>query len=156
LKLTNGTSERIVPVEEFFVGPEKTVLRNGELLREIRLNDPPACSRAVYIKHTLRRSMEIAIVGVAAMITADPTKQICEDIRIAFGAVAPMPVRARQAEAVIKGKKVDNDLIDRVAWAATREIRPISDFRSSAEYRREMATVLTRRAIVQAWEKAIS
>jgi carbon-monoxide dehydrogenase medium subunit len=156
LKLTDGAAERIVPVEEFFVGPKKTILRNGELLREVYIDDAPACSGAVYIKHTLRRAMEIAVVGVAVMISADSKRRNCENIKIAYGAVAPTPVRAREAEAIVKGKQIDNNVADEAGRAAVNEIKPISDFRSSAEYRRELVKILTSRAIMEAWQKAIS
>jgi carbon-monoxide dehydrogenase medium subunit len=76
--------------------------------------------------------------------------ELCRDIRIVLGAVAPTPLRARQAEQVVRGQAVDNDLITAAAQAAMAEARPISDVRGSAEYRREMVRVLTGRAITQA------
>ncbi len=154
LKLVNAKGERIIPLTEFFVGPEETVLDDGELLAEIQVSTPAVNSGGVYIKHTLRRALDLAIVGVAAMVTLDSAKGVCQDICIALGAVAPTPVRAGSAESIIKGKSFDETLIGRAAQAAAETARPISDIRSSADYRSEMVSVLTRRAISQAWEKA--
>ena len=92
--------------------------------------------------------MDLAIVGVAVVVVADDG--ICSDIRIALGAVAPTPIRARQAENIVRGQKLSEELIERAAWRAAEECRPISDHRASAEYRREMVKVLTKRAINQA------
>jgi len=92
--------------------------------------------------------MDLAMVGVAVVVVADDG--ICSDIRIALGAVAPTPIRARQAENIVRGQKLSEELIERTAWRAAEECRPISDHRASAEYRREMVKVLTKRAINQA------
>jgi aerobic carbon-monoxide dehydrogenase medium subunit len=96
---------------------------------------------------TVRHAMELAMVGVAVQIVMD--KDVCKDIKLALGAVSPVPLRARNAEAMIKGKTLDNDLIDKAAIAASQECSPISDVRASADYRREMVKVLTKRAITE-------
>jgi carbon-monoxide dehydrogenase medium subunit len=90
--------------------------------------------------------MELATVGVAVTLTEG------SDVRIVLGAVAPTPIRARKAEALLRGKKIDCELIERAAQAALEEARPISNVRASAEYRREMVRVLTRRALTQAMD----
>ena len=156
VKLTSATGERIIPLEEFFAGPSETVLGDGELLVEIQVPNPPAHSGGGYIKHTLRRALDLALVGVAVIIVLDSANGACKDIKIALGAVAPTPIRASKAESIIKGKNLEVKLIDQVAQAAAEEARPISDIRGSAEYRREMVRVLTRRAVRQAWETAKS
>ena len=92
--------------------------------------------------------MDLAIVGVAVVVTVEDG--ICNDIRIALGAVAPTPIRARRAEGIIKGQKLSDEVIERAARVAAEECRPISDHRASAEYRIEMVKVLTKRAINQA------
>ena len=154
LKLVSPAGERIIPVEEFFTGPDETVLGDGELLVEIQVPNPPPHSVGVYIKHTLRRALDLALVGVAVMVTLDSDVRSCQDIKIALGAVAPTPIRANKAESILKGKSFKDILVERVAQVAAEEARPISDIRASAEYRREMVRVLTRRAVSQAWEKA--
>jgi CO/xanthine dehydrogenase FAD-binding subunit len=148
LKLTSQSGERIVNIDDFFTGPNETCLTDEEILQEIQVSSLPPRSRGRYLKLTPRRSMDLAMVGVAVVVVADDG--ICSDIRIALGAVAPTPIRARQAENIVKGQKLSEDLIKRAAWRAAEECRPISDHRASAEYRREMVKVLTKRAINQA------
>jgi carbon-monoxide dehydrogenase medium subunit len=147
LKLAGPKSERTVNIEEFFTGPSETVL-NGEILREIHIPSLPSNGRGKYLKLTPRSSMDLAIVGVAAVIIVDCG--VCNDIRIALGAVAPTPMRARVAEGILRGQKLTRELIDEAAKHASRECRPINDHRASAEYRCEMVRVLTKRAIEQA------
>lgn len=148
LKLISQQGERIVPIEDFFTGPNETVLTDEELLVEIQTPNLPPNSREIYFKVTPRRSMDLAVVGVAAVVI--PEDGVCKDIRIALGAVAPTPLRVKKAEAVIRGQRFSDDLIGRVANTAVEESRPIDDHRASAEYRREMVKVLVMRAINQA------
>jgi carbon-monoxide dehydrogenase medium subunit len=88
--------------------------------------------------------MELATVGVAVTLTPG------SDVRIVLGAVAPTPIRAKAAEALLRGREIEPALIERAAQAAVEESRPISNVRASAEYRREMVGVLTRRALHRA------
>jgi carbon-monoxide dehydrogenase medium subunit len=148
LKLISQKGERIVGIEDFFTGPNQTTLSNDEILEEIHIPHPPPNSQGIYLKLTPRRAMDLAIVGVAAVVTAQDG--VCKDIRIALGAVAPTPVRAKKAEAVLKGQKFDDNLIEKAARTAAGEARPIDDHRASAEYRRDMVEVLVKRAIKQA------
>jgi carbon-monoxide dehydrogenase medium subunit len=151
LKLTSQKGERIVNVQDFFAGPNETVLTEEEILQEIHVPNLPPHSRGRYLKLTPRRSMDLAIVGVAAVVVAEDG--ICNDIRIALGAVAPTPIRARRAEDIIRGQKLSDEVIERAAQIAAEECHPISDHRASAEYRCDMVEVLTRQAIQQAVKK---
>jgi len=148
LKLISPRGERTVSIEDFFTGPNRTVLADDELLEEIQIPDMPPKSRGTYLKLAPRRAMDLAIVGVAAVVT--PEDSICKDIRLALGAVAPTPIRAKEAEAIIKGHRFDDGLIEEAASAAAGQSRPISDHRASADYRRDMVKVLVKRAIEQA------
>jgi len=143
-KIVGPDGERVVPLEDFFAGPGETGLKKGELLVEIQVPPMPPDTKAVYLKHAIRGSIDLAIVGVAAIVTLEPDSGICKDIKIVLGAVAPTPMRARQAEEIIKGKKIDDALIDKCAQVASDESRPITDVRASAEYRKEMVRVFTR------------
>lgn len=145
-KIHGLEGERTVALEEFFTGPGKTVLAAGELVTEIVVPPPAPGTGKVYLKHGRRKAMELATVGVAVTLNSD--------IRIVLGAVAPTPIRARDAEALLRGKDLDDALIEQAAEAAMREARPISNVRASAEYRREMVKVLTRRALAQALRAA--
>lgn len=156
LTLAGTGGERKLPIDDFFLGPEKTVLQEGELLTEIQIPPLPEHSGGVYIKHTVRSALELAIVGVAAVVVPDVNSENIRGARIALGAVAPTPMRAKKAEAILKGTRFDNKRIVQAAQAAANEAQPISDIRGSAEYRREMVETLTERAIHQAWEMAKS
>ena len=148
LKLISRKGERTVGIEDFFTGPSQTALADDEILQEIHIPHPPPNSKGVYLKLTPRRAMDLAIVGVAAVVIAEDG--VCKDIRIALGAVAPTPIRAKDAEAILKGQKLDDKLIEKAALAAAGQSKPIDDHRASAEYRRDMVEVLVRRAIKQA------
>ena len=148
LKLISQNGPRIVNIDDFFTGPSQTAIAKEEILQEIHIPHPPPTSRGVYLKLTPRRAMDLAIVGVAVVVTAQDG--LCQDIRIALGAVAPTPIRARKAEAVLAGQKLDDDVIGKAALTAAAEARPIDDHRASAEYRRDMVAVLVKRAIKQA------
>jgi carbon-monoxide dehydrogenase medium subunit len=148
LKLVSQKTERIVNIEDFFTGPNETVLTDAEILQEIQIPTPPPKNKGVYLKLTPRRAMDLAIVGVAVLVIPDGASG--KDIRIALGAVAPTPIRAKQAEATIRGQRLSGKLIERAAEIAAAESSPIDDHRASAEYRREMVKVLTKRAINQA------
>lgn len=155
-KIIGPRGGRRIPLEDFFAGPGRTALRRGELLSEIYVPLPGPGTGSVYIKLGVRRAMDIAIVGVAALITLDPRDRTCRLARIALGAVAPTPIRAFKAEELLAGKALDDDLIERAAALASRAAKPITDVRASADYRREMVEVLTRRALKTALREAES
>jgi len=143
LRIRGAGGERMLELEDFFLGPGKTLLEPGDVVTEIIVPPPAAGTRKVYLKHGRRKAMELATVGVA--VTHVPGAET----RIVLGAVAPTPLRARQAEELLRGKRLTEDLIAEAAQAAVAESRPISNVRASAEYRREMVGVLTRRALEQ-------
>lgn len=150
VKLVSAEGERTIPVEEFFVGPGETALSAGEILSEIQIPSLPPHAAAVYLKLPARSAVDIAAIGVAVLVILDSKNQTCTDARIVLGAVAPTPMRAKRAEEVIRGRKVEHDLICKVSEVASQESRPISDVRSSADYRKHMVNVLTKQAISQA------
>jgi carbon-monoxide dehydrogenase medium subunit len=144
--------ERLVVLEEFFTGSGRTILQPDEIVTEVSIPPPPPHTGSVYIKHGRRKAMELATVGVAVSLTLE--RELCREIRIVLGAVAPTPIRARQAEAVLRNKPFEQRLLEMAAQAAVDESRPISNVRGSAEYRREMVGVLTKRAVARALELA--
>ena len=152
------SGERTILLDDFFTGPGRTVLRRNEVLTTIHV--PPqlaqgtARSGAAYLKHSPRRAMDLAMVGVAAAVTVE--RGWMTGVRIALGAVAPTPRRSRRAEAVLLGCQVSPELLVRAGEAAAAECTPISDVRGSADHRRAMVAVLTRRALEQAIADASS
>lgn len=141
-------SERSVPLEQFFIGPGRTVLEQDELLVGLRVPASPPASGAAYVKHGRRAAVDLALVGVAAMVILSEGR--FRDVRIVLGAVAPTPLRAASAEALLRGREPHESLLAEAGRAAAADSRPISDVRASAEYRREMVEVLTRRALDEA------
>jgi len=150
VKLLGVGGERVIPLEAFFVGPGETALRTGEILTEIQVPSPTLRTKLTYVKLPARTRVDMAAVSAAVLVTLDSKNEICQDIRIVLGAVAPIPLRARRAEEVLRGKKIEDHLIQQTAQRASEEAQPISDIRSSADYRREMVKVLTKQALRQA------
>ena len=144
--IAHGSGERSVPLEEFFTGPGGTVLAPGELLKAVRVPALPPESHARYYK-TFRSAMDCCTVGVAIAAVFTPATTSLADVRLALGAVAPTPLRARQAERMALDQPLDEGLIERVSAQAAAEAWPISDVRASAEYRTTLVRVLTRRAL---------
>lgn len=144
-KIVGPAGERTVALEDFFTGPGQTVLRRGEMMAEIQVPSMPPHTQGVYLKHAIRGSADLAIVGVAVIAALDGAR--CGKVKIVLGAVAPTPMRARKAEEELEGKEIDEPLIDHAARAASDQSRPITDVRASADYRREMVQVFTRAAI---------
>jgi carbon-monoxide dehydrogenase medium subunit len=140
--------QRRVPLAEFFTGVRKTVLAPDELLVELVIPAPGPQSGGAYLRHTPRRELDIAVVGVAAQLTM--TDGVCRMARIALAAVAPTPVRATEAEQALAGQTVTPALIERAAELAVNAARPISDQRGSADFWRHLVRGLTRRMLTTA------
>jgi CO/xanthine dehydrogenase FAD-binding subunit len=151
-ELVGPGKKRVVPVEDFFVGPEITVLKEGELMAEIQVPELPPNSGGAYLKFSQRRAMDLAVVGVAAIVILDDG--VCKDVKIGLGAVAPTPMRAKRAEEILRGKALGDKVIENAAETAMKEARPRSSIRGSEAYKRKIVGVLTRRALKQAWERA--
>ena len=145
---SEGQGKRDVPLDQFFKGPNKTVLKENEVITKICFKEPTDPLNGSFIKMGLRKAMAISVVSVAVMLDMD--NSICRKARIALGSVAPKPVRAYGAEKIIEGKELDDEVIGASAREVTKEISPISDIRASAEYRRHTASVLLKRAILEA------
>jgi carbon-monoxide dehydrogenase medium subunit len=153
-KLAFSDGEKIEPFNSFFQGPGKSSVGSKGLLTEIEVPYPAPSSRGVYLKHAVRGAMDIAMVGVAVLITPDVSKSSLQDVRIGLGAVAPTPLRAAKTEALLSGKPLTGSLLKEAAAMAAAESSPISDQRSSAEYRRWIVEALTRRGLEQTWKAA--
>lgn len=147
VKLARRGSERNLAIQDFLLGPGKCALQPDELLTEIFLPQPPAGARGVYKKFTLRRSMDLAVVGVAVMGVLDPSRKVFKDLRIGLGAVAPTPLRARKAEKILINTEIHEDLIRQASGLASEEAIPLSDLRGSEWYRREIIRHLAEEAI---------
>ena len=138
---------RRMPIEDFFVGPRKTILKPHELLADIWIPRKTLGKPSSFYKFGLRKGQALALVNAAAALELDGNRIV--EPRIALGAVAPTPVRALKAEAFLAGRKPDEDHLDEAARIAVTETKPIDDFRASAHYRRQLIHTLTRRVLVQ-------
>jgi len=144
--------QRRVPVETFFQDVRRTVLAADELLVEFVVPAPGPRSGGSYLRHTPRRELDIAVVGVASQVWL--SDGVCRKARIALAAVAPTPVRATAAEQALEGQPLTPELIERAASLAVEAAKPISDQRGSADFRRHLVRVLTRRTLAIALERA--
>jgi CO/xanthine dehydrogenase FAD-binding subunit len=151
-RIAGPKGEREVPVDTFVVSPGRTVLQPGELLVELLVAPPPAHSSDAYLRFIPRNEMDIAVVGVGVTLTLDGDK--VKAARIGLGAVAATPLLASKAADALVGKKLDDASLEACGRAASEATSPIDDMRGTAEYRRHVTGVLTRRAISIAAERA--
>ena len=152
--IAGPNGRRSVPVETFCTGPGTTVLGPDEIVVELVLPAPGPYEGGRYLRYIPRNEMDIAVVGAGSWVKWDPATERIVDARIALGAVAPTPVRAVEAERALIGKEPAPEVIEEAARAAVLAARPISDVRGSAEYRRHLVSVLVRRTLAAALERA--
>ena len=150
--ITGTAGERRLPLDQFFKGPGQNALASGEILTAIYV--PAPAGEGVSYQHiSARGKVDISAVCVGAMVHME--KNECRDARIFLGSVAPIPMRAVKAEALVRGKQLTEETIEAAGIAAMEESQPITDVRSSADYRKKMVAVLTRRALVEARDRAL-
>lgn len=152
LEIMSREGKRTVPINDFYHGFKKTDLRPDELVTAIHVPPMKKDETASYMALTVRKAMDLAIVGVAAKLTLD-SENVCRDAEIALGAVAVSCVRSPKAEEVLIGKKVTPELAAEAGVAAMDDCKPISDVRASADYRHDMVRVFTKRAVLKCIEK---
>jgi carbon-monoxide dehydrogenase medium subunit len=155
LKLQKSDKETITAIEDFFEGPQKTKLGPDEILTGIQFPPLEFNTGGAYVKLGVRKSLEIAVVGVAVLITLDKDKKTCLKAKIALASVAPIPLLCQKAETILLGKRMGEPIINQAAKSAQEEAAPITDVRGTAEYRRQMIYILTKRALHQALKRAI-
>jgi carbon-monoxide dehydrogenase medium subunit len=152
--LIGAGGRRQLPIGEFFLGPRQTALKAGELLAEIVIPKGNLGKPADFQKFGLRKGQALALVNVAVASWVDRDRNTFVTPRIALGAVAPTIMRAPQAEAFLEGRAITPEAMAEAGRLAAAEARPISDFRASAPYRRDLVAVLTRRALANACARA--
>ena len=150
VRISGPGEDREVPVENFFKGPGQTNLGKGEFLSAITAGAPDADSRASYIKHGIRRSMEISLVNVTSVLSMD--NGTCSSARLVLGAVAPTFIRCPVTEGFLAGKAISEDVAEQAGHMAVDICTPITDIRASADYRRQLVRVLVKRCLLQAVE----
>lgn len=140
---------RVIPLKEFFTGPGQNVLKPEEVILKVQFPVPQK-GRGGHVKLGLRRGTSCSVASVAVWIDTDQGK--CRNIRIALGGVAPTPIRAPKTEEAFTGQSLDRQTISSLSETVSGEVKPISDVRGSAEYRKQVSAVLLAKAIRQALE----
>jgi carbon-monoxide dehydrogenase medium subunit len=144
---------RNMAVEDFSLDFFETALEPGELLTEIQVPARPPHTGTAYAKFNIIES-DVATVGVAVSVTLDSGDGVCKDARIVLGACAPTTMRARDAEELLTGEKINDRLLKEAGQRASQEAEPISDISASEEYRRELVRVLVARVGKEALARA--
>ncbi len=141
IEVTGPDGERVIPLEDWFLGPRSTRLHAGEVATGITLALPPLDHAGAFLKLSRYSGEDLAQANLAVLATSD------REYRLAFGAVAPAPVRAGRIEAMLEGQDIDDTLVDAASKLIVEEIAPITDIRSTAEYRTHMCRVMLRRGL---------
>jgi len=146
IKIVSQEGTRWHDVEHFFVGPGQTVLKASEIVSEIRIPPLSPGTRSMYLKEGRVVGVDLAVVSVALALRMK-NGGLCEHISIVLGAVAPTPIRVPTAESILRGREVSTDLIEKASHICAEASQPITDVRSSAEYRRRLVRVLVKRGL---------
>ena len=150
VKASSASGSRTILLEDFFTDYYETVLKPEEIITELLVPRLPPNSGAAYLKFLPRTADDYATVSAAAVVTLDRSKKIFTDVKIALGSVGTTPIRARAAEAVLRGQPVKAEALAEAGEKAKQAVDPIGDFRGSAAYKKEMAGVFVRRALEKA------
>ncbi len=179
IKIIGPKEKSTIPIEKFFKGPGETVLRTGELIKELIIPKPLPNTGSAYYKLQRRLALDLPILGVSVLISLDKNKVscsdmlcttspissilhkmeedqiVCKEVRIALGVAAPTPIRAIKAEALLRGKNLSDELLEEAAETAVKEAQPRDSIRGEAWYRRDMIKVLVKRMVMKSIERVI-
>jgi len=143
---SDGKGRRI-PLDQFFLGPQRTLLRKDEIIKEIFFPKGNSSLQMGYMKLGLRNAMAISVVSAALLV--ERQEGICRQVRIGLGSVAPKPRRAYETEKILRGKRISPEIIAACCAQVQKETNPLTDIRATAEYRKSMTPVLLKRLIQQ-------
>jgi carbon-monoxide dehydrogenase medium subunit len=179
VKVKSAKGERTLPIEEFFKGPGETVLKTGEIVERLLIPELLPNTGSAYYKLQRRLALDLPILGVSVLLSLDKDKVtcsdmlctaspistllhkmeedeiICRDVRIALGVAAPTPMRALKAEALLRGKKLSDELLEEGAQLASQEAQPRDTLRGEAWYRKDMVRVLVKRMAMKSIERVV-
>ena len=148
IRLQKKTGERVLDLENFFLGPFMTQMAPEEMITEIFVHPIPE-GNGVYLWMPKRTAVDETLAGISSWLTCDTEKKTCQKVSLAFNSVSPFPIRARKAEAFLQGKELNPDLFRKTGEIASQEVSP----RSRADYRRRIVSVLTEKALDKAWRR---
>jgi len=152
--IAGAKGEKTVALEDFFVGPNRTILTPEEIVSEFIIPRPQPNSGGAYWKHTRRKALQLPLVGIGVTLAFEEDLLTCKDAKIALGVAAPTPMRAKEAEHILRGKPVGEARLMQAGEAAAKESRVRDTVRCSAWYRRDMIRLYVRRMGLLAWERA--
>lgn len=155
IELRSQEGKRTIPIEEFYLGPGKTLKRHNEMITKIIIHPQEKNEIGIFEKLGPRKAQSISIVNMACSLHMSANRK-CLGGKIAFGSVGPTIIRARKCEALLTMGELDIDMIENIAKVAWKEVMPITDVRASAEYRRDMASALLQRGLLRLmkrWDK---
>jgi carbon-monoxide dehydrogenase medium subunit len=179
VQLKSLKGERVLPLDQLFLGPGETAIEQGEILTEIFIPKPLPHTGSAYWKHQRRKALDLPILGVAVMLSLDRSnvtcsdlictsspistvlhalegeEVVCKEVRIALGVAAPTPIRAVKAENLLRGKRLSDELLWEVAEMAAKEAQPRDTIRGEAWYRREMIRVFVKRMAMRCIERVL-
>lgn len=144
--LTRAEGSREIPLDDFFLGPGESCLLPGEILTEILLDRPTSDTIAIFMKKG-RVRMDLAIAGLAILLEFEGAAHRCKKARIAAGSVAPVPLRLKKVEDILENAEINEDMLDEAKKMAEISVSPITDIRSTEEYRRRLIGVYFKRAL---------
>jgi carbon-monoxide dehydrogenase medium subunit len=177
--IKNPKEERTLPIEQFFKGPGESVLKTGEIVKELLIPKLLPNTGSAYYKLQRRLALDLPILGVSVLLSLDKNKVacsdllctaspistifhqmeedaiMCKDVRIALGVAAPTPMRALKAEALLRGKRLSDELLEEVANTASQEAQPRDSIRGEAWYRKDMIRVLVKRMAMKSIERVV-
>lgn len=151
-EVAGPSGERAFPLEQLFAGPGRTTLAPGELLTAVLLQASGSSAGSCYLRQTVRWSMDLAGVGVAASVEAEGAT--VTRARVALGAVAPVPLLVTEVGEAVEGTELPPEALEEAGACAAAACSPISDARGTADYRRQVVAVLVTRALRIAWLRA--
>jgi aerobic carbon-monoxide dehydrogenase medium subunit len=179
VKIRSLEGERMIPLEMFFKGPGENTLKRGEIVEQLSIPEPLPHTGSAYYKLQRRLALDLPILGVSVLLSLDgdriPRSQpldsgspgspvlhrveeddfFCKDVRIALGVAAPVPMRAVKGEALLRGKRLRDQLLSEAANLASEEAQPRDSLRGEAWYRRDMVRVFVKRMALQSIERAL-
>ena len=179
VKIKSVKEERTLPIEQFFKGPGESTLKTGEMVKELSIPKPLPNTGSAYYKLQRRLALDLPILGVSVLLSLDKNKVtcsdllcttspistilhkmeedeiVCTDVRIALGVAAPTPMRALKAEALLRGKKLSDELLEEAANTASQEAQPRDSIRGEAWYRKDMVRVLVKRMAMKSIERVV-
>lgn len=151
IEIVNSKETKKVSISDFFTGYKKTIIKTGDILKSIILQNPPENTGSTFMRVT-RTASDLSLLNASVFITLD--HDICKEIRVAAGAVSDVPVRAVNVENMLRGRKINEKLIEEASNIIVNEINPINDVRASAEYRLDVSRVIMKKALLKAYEES--